>query len=478
MHILFWRALNRSPIARYICAVLFTVLGINCAFAGDGYLPGGMEPRQVKLLVSGGELIDLRAKPATVFIADPSIADVQLPVPDKVFIYGKKPGRTAFFALGADGKKIDNFDVIVTYNTSDLKRYLSSELGDLPIKVQETPRGLVLMGVVPNAATAELVKSTTIRLVGEGTPVINNLRVSGSMQVSLHVRVAEVSRSVTKELGINWSAVGNAGNITFGVATGALVKETAAVIKQAVGQTGALAQKTSINSLIDALVGRDLVTILAEPNLVAVSGEKASFLAGGEFPVPISQSATNSISVEFRKFGVSLEFTPTVLSDRLINLVVKPEVSDISSNGAVVLNGFSIPSLTTRRAETTIEMGSGESLVIGGLMQNRSATSVSSLPGIEDVPLLSALFRSSRFQKSESELLIIVTPYIVRPVADAAAIKIPNDAVVPATDRERVFEGRLVKKGTGKDAGPAKWGGSIQTEATSGFGKIDAPSKN
>ncbi len=440
-----WRTKVKPSFAICSVAFLLAAVGGNCSYGAENYIPRGHEVRELKLQVSGGELLDLQSKPTTVFIADPSVADVQLPLPSKVFVYGKKPGRTTLFALGADGQKTDHFNITVNYSTTDLKRYLSSELGDLSIRVEETPKGVVLTGVVPNAATAERVKATAHRLVGEGTPVINNLRVSGSMQVSLHVRVAEVSRAVTKELGIDWSAVSGAGSFSFGMATGSLVNNAASAVSSAVG--GSPIKKTSINAIVDALVSRELVTILAEPNLVAISGEKASFLAGGEFPVPVTQSGTNSaISVDYRKFGVSLEFTPTVLSDRLISLSVKPEVSDISANGAVTLNNFNIPAITTRRAETTVEIGSGESLVIGGLMQNRTSTDTSSLPGIDDVPVLSALMRSSKFQKNETELLIIVTPYIVRPVSDPSAIKIPNDAIKHATDGERVLEGRLTKK--------------------------------
>jgi pilus assembly protein CpaC len=377
--------------------------------------------------MSSGRLLQLEAPATTMFVADPTIADIQLPAPDRVFIYGKKPGRTTFFALRADGTQAESFNVAVTYNVDDLNRFLRAQAGDLPLEVVETPQGIVLGGVVPNAETAERVKSIVTRLAGDGNPVISNLRVSGSMQVSIHVRIAEITRNVMKNLGVNWGVTASTGVFSFGL----------------ISSASASSRGTNITALIDALASQGLVSILAEPTLTAVSGEKASFLAGGEFPIPISQSASNNISVEYRKYGVSLDFTPTVLSERLVSLSVKPEVSDISPEGAVSLNNIQIPALTTRRAETTVELGSGESLVIGGLIQNRFNTEIEKIPGAGDVPVLGALFRSTQFKKNESELVIIVTPYLVRPASNPNAFRLPTDKVAPASDIERILWGKL-----------------------------------
>jgi pilus assembly protein CpaC len=203
--------------------------------------------------------------------------------------------------------------------------------------------------------------------------------------------------------------------------------------------------KTNITALVDALANAGLASVLAEPTLTAVSGEKASFLAGGEFPVPVTQNAASNsaISVDFRKYGVSLEFTPTVLSEKLISLYVKPEVSDISNTGAVVMNNIQIPALTTRRTETTVQLGSGESLVIGGLIQQQFSTDIDKIPGAGDIPVLGALFRSTHFRKNETELVIIVTPYVVRPISDPDSIPLPTDRVAPSNDWERVLEGKI-----------------------------------
>jgi pilus assembly protein CpaC len=204
-----------------------------------------------------------------------------------------------------------------------------------------------------------------------------------------------------------------------------------------------------MQNVIDALAQEGLITVLAEPNLTTVSGQPASFIAGGEFPIPISQSSgtqTPTITVEFKQYGVSLDFVPTVYDSNHISLKVRPEVSEITDVGAVSLNGLTIPALTVRRADTTIELGSGESFAIGGLLQNTSNTTLSKYPGLGDLPVLGPLFRSSNFQKSESELVIIVTPYIVHPIDDPSKIHLPTDALRPASDIERIFMNRVTAR--------------------------------
>ncbi len=422
----------RSAYACYIAIFCVFCLGIPEAFAADNppaQVSQVETPREVKLYVSDGELIQLSAPAAKMFVADPNIADIQVPSADRVFIFGKKPGRTAFFALRADGTKSDVFTVKVTYNVSDLNRFLKQEAGNLRVAIKEVPQGVLLTGVVPTPDIAERVRAIATRLAGEGNPVINNLRLSGATEVAIKVRIAEISRDVMKDIGIRWGAAGNAGIFSFGLATGASTS----------------GGKTNITALVDALAGAGLASVLAEPTLTAVSGEKASFLAGGEFPVPVTQNAAanSAIAVDYRKYGVSLDFIPTVLSERLISLYVKPEVSDISSAGAVIMNNIQIPALTTRRTETTVQLGSGESLVIGGLIQQKFNTEIDKIPGVGDIPILGVLFRSTQFRKNETELVIIVTPYVVRPIADPASIPLPTDGAAPSNDWERVLEGKI-----------------------------------
>jgi pilus assembly protein CpaC len=392
---------------------------------------------EVRLWVSQGELLDLPRPAAKIFVADPTIADVQVPQAVRVFVFGKKPGRTTLFALDPDGATVATYSIVVRHDDGDLQRLLQAQFGELSVSLVRTPRGAVLRGTVPSAEIAEKVRATASQFLGENEPLINQLSITGGLQVNLRVRVAEVSRSAIKDLGVNWQAVASVGGFTFGLSNSA---------GNATGSGG-----YNVTALIDALGQEGLISVLAEPTLTAVSGQKANFLAGGEFPIPIQQGLGN-VSVQFRNFGVGLEFTPTVLSHDLISLQVRPEVSALSSAGAVTINGTQIPALTVRRAETTVELGSGQSFMIGGLLQNNFNTEIDKLPGLGDVPVLGALFRSSHFRKNESELVIIVTPYIVRPTVEQATISLPTDLVSPPSDLDRLLFGELAATKPGKGA--------------------------
>ncbi|MGQ4274913.1 type II and III secretion system protein family protein [Terrihabitans sp. B22-R8] len=402
---------------------------------------------------SRGETVHLPGPAASIFVADPNIADFQAPKNDVVFVFGKKSGRTSLFALDDSGKALAEFEVIVTQPIEDLRSLLRSQMGEYPVKVSYTPRGAVLSGTVPSADVADEAKAITEQFLGAGAVIVNKMQVAGSLQVNLSVRVAEVSRSAMKQLGINLSAVGRSGNFIFDILNGAGSGSGAAQGGGSVG-VGFLRGATNINAVIDALANEELVSVLAEPNLTAVSGESASFLAGGEFPIPISQG-DGQVTVEFRRFGVSLEFIPTVMSNNLINVRVKPEVSELSAQGAVVVNGLSVPALSTRRADTVVELGSGQSFAIGGLIRRNFTTSVSAFPWLGQLPVLGALFRSSNFQKNESELVIIVTPYIVRPSASPDRLSTPADRSAPPTDAGRIFINKLAKHPPGRPAGRA-----------------------
>jgi pilus assembly protein CpaC len=376
--------------------------------------------------------------------------------------------------------------VVVAYEFADLRRLIQQEVPNADIKINPTANGtgVILSGVVPNDDMAEKVRTAAHRFATDKDTVINRVQVAGPNQVNLRLRVAEVSRSVTKQLGFNWEAVMSTGSFAFGLATGRSVAttipgaggETAATIANlfnrappltgvtsAVGANalaGSLNTKhASVNGLIDALAEEGIVTILAQPNLTAISGQVASFLAGGEFPVPVNQSSSgtggnnNTVTIEFKPFGVRLDFVPTVLSSDRISIKVRPEVSELSTNGAITVGDLVIPALSVRRAETTVQLGSGESFAIAGLIRNDTATDINKYPGLGDLPVIGTLFRSSRFQHNETELVIIVTPYVVRPVAEGPSLKLPTDGLTPASDIERVFMDRLTKASTPGAAG-------------------------
>ncbi|MDQ8726875.1 type II and III secretion system protein family protein [Bradyrhizobium sp. LHD-71] len=415
---------------------------------------------QIRLNVSRGQTIRLSQPAKTMFIADPSIADIQTPSNDAAFVFGKKAGRTSFFALGEDQQAIAEYQVIVTQPIEDLREMLRSEVGDYAIQVSYTPNGAVLSGTVPNAALAESAKSITAQFLGQGAIITNKLRVAGALQVNLKVRVAEVARNVAKEFGFNLNATAETGNFRFGFVNGRpAVGALGQIIRSPTGAGSAFvgfgAGGTNISAVIDALAAEGLVSILAEPNLTAVSGEPASFLAGGEFPIPVAQGL-DRVGVEFKRFGVSLEFIPTVLAGEMISVRVKPEVSDISSRGQVQINGFMIPALATRRADTVVELASGQSFAIGGLIRKGFSTNISMFPWLGDIPVLGALFRSSNFQKDETELVIIVTPYIVRPAISASQMQAPTDRVAPPADVDRVFLNRVGSPPPGRQAPKVK----------------------
>lgn len=401
---------------------------------------------RLDIAISRGETVHLPAPATNIFIADPAIADIQTPNNETIFVFGKKAGRTSLFALDARGEALAEFQVVVRHPIEDLRALLRSEVGEYPISVSYTPNGAVLSGDAPNAAVAESAKSIALQFLGNGAIVNNRIKVAGAAQVNLNVRVAEVSRTAMKALGINLNAFVRAGNFTFGLVSPSSLSSGGGQIG-----VGFATNNVGISAVLDALASEKLVTILAEPNLTAVSGEPASFLAGGEFPIPVSQGL-NQVTVEFRKFGASLEFVPTVLSSNLINIRVKPEVSELSAQGAIVVNGFSVPALTTRRAETVVELASGQSFAIGGLIRRNFNTNIQTFPWLGDVPVIGALFRSSQFQKEETELVIIVTPYLVRPSPAASAMQAPTDRVAPPSDAGRVLFNTLSKPPRGRIA--------------------------
>jgi pilus assembly protein CpaC len=430
--------------------------------------------RQVRVAVSSGKLIEFPQPARSVFIADPTIADIQVTSPTNVIVFGRKPGQTSLFAIGNDDKPVASIQVSVDYQLADVRRLLHDEVPDARISLASTASGVVMTGTVPSDDAAEKLRAAVKRYIGEGQELINRVVVSGPAQVNLRVRVAEVQRSLTKQLGFNWQAVISSGSFAFGLATGVpsflgggatlhpppAVTQLIAPLTPLNNASAAPNQsfvnlntgRATVNSLIDALAEEGLISILAEPNLTTTSGQVASFLAGGEFPIPVAQTGTGptaAITIEFKQFGVSLDFVPTVLSSDHISIKVRPEVSELSNNGSVTANNLTIPAISVRRAETTIQCGSGQSFAIAGLIQNNTNTDINKYPGLGDLPVLGPLFRSSSFQRNETELVIIVTPYIVNPVSAGASLKLPTDRLNSASDVERIFMQRLTTPSAG-----------------------------
>jgi pilus assembly protein CpaC len=405
------------------------------------------------LAIGEGKLLTVQqGKVSTVSLADPSIADVQVPSPTTLLVIGKRSGSTTLYALDSDGKALLRQQIVVTHNLTEIQSVLKARFPKLRVTMSSAPGSLLVDGDVPNAQTAEAVANTIKPFLGDKDQLINRLAVTAPTQVQLRVRIAEVQRNVAQALGVNWSALwakgsGGPGSSGISFLSNASLSSTPS---SSIG-FGRVTNVWNINGIIDALDQEGLISVLAEPNLSAVSGQTASFLAGGEFPVPIAQQQ-GTMTVEFKPFGVSLDFTPTVLADDRISLKVRPEVSQIDSANSVTLNsgttsggstvGLQIPGLSVRRVETTVEMASGESFVIGGLLQNNMRDVLTRVPGLGNIPILGKLFSSSDYVNNKSELVVIVTPYLVRP-AKPGALATPQDSMRPATDIEYILHRKI-----------------------------------
>lgn len=435
-----------------------------------------------------GRLVTLARPMSDLFIADDGVADVQVRSPTQLYVFGKKTGETTLSATNKAGQIVYAATVRVGQNFDSISQMLTLAMPEA--KIVATPmNGLVLLtGTVAQPADAAEAERLVQAYIGEGAKVLSRLKSATPLQVNLQVRIAEVSRSFVKNISANITNR-DTGGFLFGIARGRQgtistvpgippagyingAPVDAAGTPIAVDANGAvpgtkLFTQPGLNAgstLLGAagrLLGMDLlgsldlgetigqVSTLASPNLTALSGETATFLAGGEIPIPISQGL-GAVSVDYKSYGISLSYTPTVLANGRISLRVRPEVSQLSSQGAVQFGGTTIPALTTRRAETTLELGSGQSMIIGGLLSNTHNNSIEKTPGLGDLPILGALFRSNGWRREETELMIVITPYLVKPVDNPGDIVLPTDGYKAPTDAQRVLLGEL---GTGTSGG-------------------------
>lgn len=440
------RPLRRRTAIRLAAAVLRLLALASCAAAMTAAAPAAAlqvtagAGSQVTIEAEKGAMLRLDKPAAAVFVADPEVCDIHLASPRLVYLLGKKPGETTFYAADDTETVLAGVDITVTPNLSRLKQAVQTLYPAADVSFSSVQNSVIVDGMIDNPTAAETVRRLASRVLGEKGEVINRLAVAQPTQVNLRVRVAEISRSLEKQLGINW-AVATRSGANFAFATVNPFFATG-VVPDVIAASGS-GNGWDINALIDALNDERLITLLAEPNLTAMSGETASFLAGGEFPILVPQG-DDQVTVEFKKFGVSLAFTPTIIDSTRINLHVRPEVSDLSERGAIVVpigtdTVLTVPALTTRRAETTVELGSGQSFAIAGLLSNDTEHDVKKLPLLGDIPVLGRLFTSDRFRRKETELVIIVTPYFVRPVAGKLAM--PTDGFSPPTDVQRLVPG-------------------------------------
>jgi pilus assembly protein CpaC len=400
----------------------------------------GQPAHETILLEAGsGRVVMLGGAAANVYVADPKVAEVRAASATSLFVFGVGPGQTTVAVMDAGGVVVGQYEVTVRrsdFAATEAQAQVARLLPRSRVVITPQPKGLLLTGAVANASDAARAVAVARGFLGDGQAIENQLTVNAPVQVSLRVRIAEVSRQVTRNLGVDWLALGSIGRI--GQFAALSFSRNGSVAGGACGGTSTTCLGANFNAVIDALAQDNLVRILAEPNMTVMSGQTASFLAGGEFPVPVAQQ-NNTTTIEFKKFGVALTFVPTVLNDGRINLHVAPEVSTLTDQGAVTTSAIAVKALSVRRAETTVELGSGQSFAIAGLLQDSTTQGNHGLPGAGDLPVLGALFRSDQFVRNETELVVIVTPYIVRPVDDPAALHTPNEASNVPGDFDRIL---------------------------------------
>ena len=432
------------------------------------YTSGTYRPStQVALSVGEGQMVSLPRSVASVWTSNPKVADVYVNSPHQINLFGKDFGEATVIATAADGSVVYGAQVRVSQNLPSINEVMRAAMPDSDVRVLTVGQTAILTGTVASPEDATFATSLAERELNPGVDlsqkgamckicVVSRLKTATPLQVALKVKIAEVNRDLLKQVGVNLLSRDTTGGFQFGIGQGnpGTFGSPASGTTPAVPKSFNIASTGTTLGAAGHLLGLDLlstlnlaetdgmVTTLAEPTLTALSGETASFLAGGEFPIPVSQSL-GSVTIEYKQYGVGLAFTPIVLADGRISMRVRPEVSQLSQSGSVSLNGYSVPALTTRRAETTVELGSGQSFMIAGLLQNNNNNSINKAPFLGDLPIIGALFRSTKYERQETELVIIVTPYLVRPTSGQLAT--PTSGYRAPTDAEQVLEGQSYK---------------------------------
>ena len=399
-------------------------------------------------------VIDLPADAGDVFVSNPAVTDAVLRTPRRVFVMGVAAGVSDVIFFDGNGRQIMNLSVRVDAATDELADSVHRLFPNAHVDVQSLNGQVVLSGMASDDGQADQILRLAQTFADKPEHVINLMSIAGKDQVTLKVRIVEVNRSTIKQLGLSTAI-----NYNFGTRSYSFGRANSyGTNGQYYGGTGLCYGQTAgigNTTCLAAFERAGLARTLAEPNLTAVSGESAKFLAGGEFPVPVAQDNQGRITVEFKPFGVGLAFTPVVLSSGRISMKVSTEVSELTNNGSFTVNNtFTIPALDVRRAETSVEMQSGSSMMIAGLLQSKYKQTVDALPGLTSLPVLGSLFRSRDFLSDETEMVVIVTPYVVRP-GEPDQFQTPADNLQIAGDASTVFMGRLNKLVRGRAGAPA-----------------------
>lgn len=422
------------------------------AAAGKFYVP-----------INRSEVVTVPAQLGEVIVANPEIADIYVHGKNKVSVIGKTLGETTVRLFDEQSKLVRELDVYVTYDLPAIRKAVHEFLPYEHIGVEMINTKIALTGevtsaqsansaieiasqfLVPNQAPADIAKSSEDAEKYRDA-VINLMKISAGQQVMLRIRVGEIQRGALKKLGVGFGVNKQSGDVPFSIFSNQNATTGGTLSAAANSLTGAAKYTSGLNSIsaaFDALEKDSLLKILAEPNLVALSGEEAQFLAGGEVPIPISQQ-NSTISVEYKPFGVSVKFTPYVLSENRIRIQVQPEVSQRNDGDGVALgtNGVIVPAFDVRRASTTVELAPGESFMIAGLLQDTLNSDITQVPGVSEIPVLSSLFRQTSYERQETELVLAVTPYLVDPLK-SSDVRLPTDDFRPASFMESVFYGAM-----------------------------------
>lgn len=419
-------------------------------------MDGQMSARPLALGVGKSIVIDLPRDIKDVLVADPKIANAVVRSAQRAYIIGAAVGQTSIVFFDSSGQQIAAYDIAVTRDLNGVRAALKQSLPNSDIHIEGVGEGVVLTGTAANPIDAQQANDLAARLVGGADKVVNSIAVRGRDQVMLKVTVAEVARTIIKQMGIDLTA-----NLTYGTAVVNFSNANPftangrplVATNQLLGQFGSV---PSVSATLRAMESAGVVRTLAEPNLTAISGESATFIAGGEFPIPAGYSCDPvtracSTQISFKKFGISLNFTPVVLTEGRISLRVMTEVSEVSNENSITLaqaitqtqvNSLTIPSIKTRRAETTLEIPSGGSMAMAGLIQEQTKHAINGMPGLSQVPLLGTLFRSRDFVNNQTELMVLVTPYVVRAVAQKDLSR-PDDGFASASDPQAELLGSI-----------------------------------
>jgi pilus assembly protein CpaC len=447
------RPLTRTALALSAVAALTLIPTWTAVHASDyravpvAAAGSGLNARSVALGIGKSIVIDLPRDIKDVLVADPKIANAVIRSAQRAYIIGAAVGQTNIVFFDSTGQQIAAYDIAVTRDLNGIRTALKQTIPSADIQVEGLGDGVMLNGSVSSPIEAQQAADLAARLVGDATKVVNNIAVRDRDQVMLKITVAEVQRDIVKQLGVDLSASMNYGTavVTFNNKNPFTQSGNALVDGNAL--TTKFGSLPSVTATLKAMESAGVVRTLAEPNLTAISGEPASFLAGGEFPVPSGVTCTNGVctpSVTFKKFGILLNFTPVVMTAGRISLKVMTEVSEVSSDNSVIISNLSVPSIKTRRVESTVEIPSGGSLAMAGLIQEQTKQAINGLPGAAQLPILGTLFRSRDYINRQTELMVLVTPYIVRAVAQKDLSR-PDDGFADASDPQSDLLGSINK---------------------------------